>query len=458
MPNAAKVPSRSIGVKLIIVGALALVMGIPALFVDSLIDERTHRAEEVAREVGATVGGRQIFLGPVLAVPYIVTTPDKRFSRGVYVISPARADATITTKNEVRHRSLFKVPVYQSDLKLAASFDLTGVTASAPNNATLEWNKAEFLVSASDPRGALSDATLTVDGKTETFVPATVLDTIASDPDKHQDALNFFGVPAANVAKPDTKFEVSASMAFSGAQRLAVLAYGKTTTVSVRSDWPNPSFDGGFLPVKRTISAQGFSAQWSVPFIARGVRSEGDTELLARLRNTAMGVSFVELADPYQSVTRSVKYVLLFVSLVFLTYFLFETKTGKRVHPAQYLLVGMAQIVFYLLLLSIAERTGFDIAFAIAGTATVGLISSYAGYVFDSRAHGIRALVVFSALYTLIYVLMRLEDQALIVGAIASFVAIATVMYLTRGIDWYDALPGRFASPKVEDTGPEFEG
>jgi inner membrane protein len=170
------------------------------------------------------------------------------------------------------------------------------------------------------------------------------------------------------------------------------------------------------------------------------VYSEGGIETLKALGQTAMGLSFVELADPYQSVNRSLKYAPLFIGLVFLAYFVFEVTTRKRVHPAQYLLIGVAQIVFYLLLLSIAERTGFDFAFALAALATVGLISTYAGWVFESRKHGRLALVVFTFVYALIYVLMRLEDEALLIGALASFAAIACVMYFTRGIDWYGSM------------------
>jgi len=152
---------------------------------------------------------------------------------------------------------------------------------------------------------------------------------------------------------------------------------------------------------------------------------------------TALSVSFVEVTDPYQSVTRSLKYVLLFIGLLFVTYFIFEVTTGKRVHPAQYVLVGVAQIIFYLLLLSMAERIGFDYGFLIAGAATVILLSANAGWIFANRMLASRALVVFTLLYSLIYMLLRLEDNALLVGAIASFLAVAAAMYLTRSIDWY---------------------
>ncbi len=432
------------GVKLIVVCFLALVMTIPALFVWSLIEDRTNRAAQVVNEVGGLVGGPQTFLGPVLAIPYEIPTYEaprsviRAAEHGVYIVFPSRAEATVGTKTEERHRSLFKVPVYRSDIAFNASFDLSGVPANAPDGARLDWNRAEFLVGATDARGAQADATITAGGKVGSFAPAAALQSVAVNLQQGGETqLTLFGVRAAGLAQPNAKFDVTATLKFTGAQRLAVLAFGKATTVSVKGDWPHPSFNGGFLPVTRAVTDQGFEANWSVPFIARGVQAEGTSDVIGRLGHTALGVSFVELADPYQSVTRSLKYAVLFVGLVFLSYFLFEVATGKRVHPAQYILIGVAQLVFYLLLLSIAERIGFDLAFVIAATATVALISAYAGWVFESRKFGLRALVAFATLYGLIYLLLRLEDQALLVGAIASFAAIAAVMYFTRRMDWY---------------------
>jgi len=193
--------------------------------------------------------------------------------------------------------------------------------------------------------------------------------------------------------------------------------------------------------VNRTVSGNGFTAEWSVPFIARGVRAEGSGEAITGLDATALGISFIEVADPYQSVNRSLKYIPLFLGLVFLSYFVFEATTGKRVHFAQYILVGVAQMIFYLLLLSLAERIGFGFGFLLAGGATVILLSANAGWIFASRLQGLRALAIFSVLYVLIYLLLRLEDNALLVGAIASFLAVAAVMYFTRSIDWYGSLP-----------------
>jgi inner membrane protein len=440
----ARIKTRSMGVKLIVVCGLALFMTIPAFFVGGLVEDRTKRAADVIREISGHVGGEQTFLGPTIAIPYSIPPQSQLDSakHGMYLVFPVQASAILKTVTEERHRSLFKVPVFQADLKLDATFDLTGVPVAAPQGAELDWSRAEIVVGVSDARGALADALLTADGSTSTLVPAGVAQDISIGGDQNQHVkLTLFGTNAAGIAKPNARFNVTSALKFSGAQRIAVLAYGKTTHLAAQGDWPSPGFDGGFLPVNRSVSSKGFTAEWSVPFIARGVRAEGPGDSIVGLDATALGVSFIEVADPYQSVNRSLKYVLLFLGLLFLSYFVFEVSTGKRIHPAQYILVGIAQIIFYLLLLSLAERVGFDWGFLLAGAATVILLSANAGWIFRSRVQGMKALVIFTLLYILIYLLLRLEDNALLVGAIASFLAVACAMYFTRWIDWYSSLP-----------------
>jgi inner membrane protein len=432
------------GVKLIVVCALALLLAIPALFVGGLVEDRAQRAAEVIREISGHVGGQQTFLGPTLAIPYSIQSqfPRDFATHGTYIVFPTRASGVVKTTTEERHRSLFKVPVFQADLNLDATFDLTGVPAGAPPGAELDWDRAEIVVGASDARGALADATVTMGEKTSTLVPAEIAQDIFVGKDQRQQLkLTLFGANAGSIAKPNAQFTVTSVLRFSGAQRIAVLAYGKTTHLAVRGGWPSPGFDGGFLPISRSVSRGGFNAEWSVPFIARGIRAEGRADSITGLDSTALGISFIEVADPYQSVNRSLKYALLLLGLVFLSFFMFEVTTGKRVHPAQYVLVGIAQIIFYLLLLSFAERIGFDFGFWLAGTGTVVLLASDAGWIFSSRTQGLRALVIFTVLYVLIYLLLQLEDNALLVGAVASFLIVAAAMYFTREIDWYSSSP-----------------
>jgi len=449
--------SRSMGVKLIVVCGLALLMTIPGLFVLALVSDRQNRAQQVTRDISNNVGGQQTFLGPTLVVPYDTPSqsPIETARHDTYLVFPAQASAVVKAATEERHRSLFRVPVFHADLKLDATFDLTGVPAAARQGATLDWSRAEIVVGVSDARGAIADALATIDGKTRTMAPAETSERIAIGSNQGQPLnLTLFGADAGGIAKPGAQFSVTSTLRFSGAQRIAVLAFGRTTHLAMQGDWPNPGFDGGFLPIARTVTDLGFSADWSVPFIARGVRAEGQSDTITGLDATALGVSFVEVADPYQSVSRSLKYEPLFLGLVFLSYFIFEVTAGKRVHPAQYILVGVAQTIFYLLLLSLAERIGFDFGFLLAGAATVILLSANATWIFASHAQGARALVIFSLLYGLIYVLLRLEDNALLVGAIASFLAVAATMYFTRSIDWYGSIPAAGLSSQGASTLP----
>jgi len=374
--------SRSMGLKLLLVCVLALLMTIPALFVNSIVEDRTKRAADVIQEISGRAGGQQTFLGPSLSIPYSVPPLYKGAlpTHGLYVVFPTKAEAAVKVHTQERNRSLFKVPVYEAELKFDAAFDLTNSPSALPAGAELDWTQAGIVIGVSDARGALVDGTLTANGKTSTFVPAeNVGDENASL------RLTYFGVKVPELAKPNATFNVDANLRFSGAQRLAVLAYGKSTHFTAEGDWPSPGFDGGFLPTKRTVSGQGFTGEWSVPFIARGIPAEGTSTAVSALEHTAMGISFVEVADPYQSVSRSLKYVLLFIGLLFLSYFVFEVTAGKRVHPAQYVLVGIAHMIFYLLLLSLAERIGFDWGFLVGGGATVALLSANAGWIFASR-------------------------------------------------------------------------
>lgn len=447
-----KFGTRSMGLKLIVICFLALLMLIPALLVVALIQDRKGREADVVKQISQDVGGQQTFLGPILAIPYSTPAdlPNEPAKHGMYFVFPKQASAMVKTTTEERRRSLFRVPVFRADLKLDSTFDLTGVPA-ALSSMNLDWSRAEILVGVSDARGAQSDATLATGGKTFTLTPAESAPNLLLGSNQYsQTRLTLFGAHVPNLAAPNAQFSVSSTLHFSGAQRIAVLAWGKTTHVTEQGDWPNPGFDGGFLPISRTVNGSGFTAEWSVPFIARGVRAEGPADSMSGLDATAMGVSFIEVASPYQSVNRSLKYVPLFLGLVFLSYFIFEVTTGKRIHPAQYILVGMAQIIFYLLLLSFAERIGFDLGFLIAGIASVGLLSANAGWILASRRQGFRALVIFGFLYLLIYLLLRLEDNALLVGALASFAAVTVAMYFTRNLDWYGSLPER-AAPSARE-------
>jgi inner membrane protein len=314
----------------------------------------------------------------------------------------------------------------------------------------VDWTQARLVLGFSDLRGAKADVNgvfTTAAGPTKlAFTPSSNVDLggVATPNGVRNLAgenatFGLVSAPASALVNAAGGGTFKVSLHFTGAKRLSVLPFAKTTRVSVSGDWANPSFDGGFPPETRQLKDGAFTAAWSVPFIARGLSDNAPAGALslAALGAKDLGVTLAPGNDPYQNVIRALKYAVMFVGLVFLTFFVFEALSGRRVHPAQYVLIGLAQMVFYLLLLSLSEYIGFDPAFAVAAVATVGLIGFYAGWAFNSAAYRWRALVIFSIVYSLIYLLMRLEDFALLAGSIASFLGLAMAMYLTRNIDWY---------------------
>jgi inner membrane protein len=464
-PPAAKPGSKSAdwGAKAILVFILAVLMAIPGVFVFSLVLDRQHRAETVTQQVSALQGGPQQLLGPMLIAPYVAPRPPANDANGVphpqppdsgwYVVSPDEGTVNVSLKASSLHRSIFNVPVYEADANIDARFSPPPTNVNLPAGSTVNWPAARLVVGFSDLRGAKSDVTgVFTDpaGKTPiVFSPTTgvSLGSPGTQPSADAAKSGYGLVEAPGAAVVASKGGVlHVSLRFTGAERLSVMPFAKSTVVKVAGDWPAPSFDGSFLPEARQLARTGFSASWSVPFIARGLSDHGSTEALSldQLSAKDLGVSLVAGSDPYQMMMRALKYAVMFVGLVFLTFFVFETLSGQRVHAAQYLLVGLAQMAFYLLLLSLSEYLGFDGAFAIAAVATVLLMGLYAGAAFRSRGRGAQALAVFAAVYGLIYLLMRLEDFALLAGSIASFLGLAGAMYLTRNLDWY----GGKATPK----------
>jgi inner membrane protein len=233
------------------------------------------------------------------------------------------------------------------------------------------------------------------------------------------------------------------TLKLNGTGQLYFAPVGRDTSVALHSDWPHPKFDGAFLPDEPSddITAEGFKRQWTVPYLRRSLSQEmvSPENLSHAVSATSFGVKFYKPVDHYQLVDRALKYAILFVGLSFLAFFLIEVLTGARVHAVQYLLVGAAQVLFYLLLLSVAEHRGFEEAYLWSSAATVGLTFLYAMSAFRSWFGALIVLGVLILLYGLLFMLLREEDYALLVGAMASFAILAVTMFVTRKIDWYQA-------------------
>lgn len=436
---------RSFGLKLLLVCALALMMAIPALFVYSVVYDRTLRQNAAITDVSERYGGPQAVMGPFISLPYAVTRTsgdDTQTEYGIVVLYPETGEVDAVIDTQERRRGIHVVPVFEADITHTARFDPARIGQTVPRGASVFWEDAYLYTGLSETRTMTEATELVLDGTRLEVEPIT--DTASGSgyrrvPNHSGDLV---GSRLEGFEARTAPFEVTAKLRFTGAQSFSALPFARDTRVNLSSDWPDPSFSGGYQPGSYTpesAAGEGFSASWNVPYEARGIPGAGlNLAIPSGLSNQSlMRTGFLKTNSPYQSVQRALKYALMFIGFVFLAYFLFEIASAQRAHPAQYVLVGLAQSVFYLMLLALSERLGFDLAFLIAASLTVLLTAGYAASVFGSRRYGLFALATLTGVYALIYMLMRLDDYALLVGALTSFTAIALTMWMTRNVNWY---------------------
>jgi inner membrane protein len=450
---------RSLGLKFLLVCVLAVLMSLPAYTIFAFIYERTSRADAVVQEVGETFGGQQAFVGPILVAPYRAARtvtgdqgrPVQQIEEGWYAVFARTGSADAAVDTDVRERGIFKVRTYAADVDFSARFDLQGEPSAAPEGAVIDWSRAVILIGVADPRSAAATAQIQIEGgATIPLEPGSAYANVfpgaglqssyepsSFRPTQVNTGMQWMAADVSGLARPGAQFALTSRLRFSGVESLSLAAFARDTDLRIHGDWADVSYVGSFPSHPDAQSQEAFDARWSVPLVARNIANAGPTTQLAGAVQQFVTTRFVDPSNPYQSVTRALKYAILFIGVVFLAYFLFESTSPLRVHPAQYVLVGLAQVIFYLLLLAIAERVGFDWAFLIAATATVLLIGLYLGAVFKDKQRGYAGVAAFAVLYALIYLLMRLEDYALLVGSLAAFVAIAAAMYYTRNLDWY---------------------
>jgi|CXWL01.1.fsa_nt_gi inner membrane protein len=438
-------------VKLGLLGFLVLVLLIPVSQVTDLVRERQGRQMSVADEIAGTWGGPQRLVGPVLAVPYHVSRINRQVVDGRVVDSPYDDPGTVyllpktlswrgTMAPELRSRGIFDVVVYASELTAEGSFVLPTELVPGEPLAKPHWAEARLALAVPDPKGLVRGISLRLQPTAGSelavaFTPGT---------GPAQGVLGS-GISAAIVAPAQEPPEPGSTLAFAfdlalrGSQDLQVLAAGEETTLTLTSPWPSPSFSGAFLPSDRTVGPAGFQAKWSVPYFGRGFPQQWDGASvdLATLQAAEFGVTLVQPADGYQRTERAVKYAALFILLTFGLLFMLELLSPVRLHPAQYLLVGFSLCLFFLLLLAISEHLGFEGAYGLAAVATTLLVAGYTAAILAAPKHGLAVAAALGTLYGYLFVLLRLEDLALLLGALGLFAVLAGVMFLTRRLDWY---------------------
>jgi inner membrane protein len=471
----------SLAVKIAIIGGLILILLIPLGMVSSLVSERQSRQKEAAKEVADSWGRPQVLAGPVLTVPYLVHIKNEKglnIGTQTYWVRflPETLKIEGNVESEKRNRGIFEVAVYRTGLHWTGTFQRPSFDDWHVEPEDILWRDAYLAIGVPDMRGTTSGVGLTWGNRTLQLAPG------GAEGGLWHSGLKV-GVPDLEAGKTGDSYAFAFDLAVNGSEELSFLPLAKETTVALKSNWPSPSFCGEFLPAKRTVRGTGFEALWNVSWFGRSYpqqwrtsetkeqvpatqlnastgrdypqelrTSEAKEQAPADALNaSAFGVQLFQPVDAYQKTERSTKYAALFLVLTFLTFFLYEQFNPFSLHPVQYLLVGFALCLFYLLLLSISEHTPFGLAYLTAAAATVLLIGGYSAAILHGALRALLMTFVLGSLYGYLYVLLQLEDYALLLGSLGLFLILALVMYLTRRIDW--ASPRRNPLP-VTDAVP----
>lgn len=449
---------NSTTIKLLTMGLLILLLLIPALMIQDLIREREQRRQSAIREVSGKWGLAQTLTGPLLILPYrtYATTDDGRTlttTRHAYFL-PEALEVNGEIVPETRYRGIYEVVVYTSTLSVRGHFAPPNFADWDIADADILWQEATMAVGLSDLRGINENVVVQWNGTPHTFNPGVeandVLDSGIST-----------RVPVSAAAPPPGQYTFSLDLDLNGSGALMMVPLGQETTLHLASTWATPSFDGAFLPDEREVTGDGFTAQWRVLHLNRNYPQQWRGTLPAQsspspdynrdyimemepaykassgLSASAYGVRLLLPVDRYQKTMRAAKYAVLVIVFTFLTFFFAEIRQRERVHPFQYILVGLALCLFYALLLSLAEYMLFNIAYVLAGGATVALVALYARSIFHTMRLALITGGVLLIVYGFVFVMLQLEDYALLVGSIGLFVALALTMYLSRSIDWY---------------------
>jgi inner membrane protein len=434
-------------VSISLLGALLL---IPVGMIDGVISERQNRRQEAVREVTSIWGNQQTVVGPLLVVPFLrkITENDKdgvtktRTEIGHASFLPEKLRTGGRLRCETRYRGIYKVPVYSADLDISGAFVHPDFSELGIDNVNVLWERAYLAFRVSDARAIMNQVTLHWNGVDIPFLPG----------------VGEFGGKETGIHVPmkerlkGERFEFSSHVTLNGSENLFFAPFGKETVVEISSNWVSPCFQGNWLPIERKISEKGFQAKWSIPYLGRNYPQQwkSDAGFDEAILPSCFGIRFIPTLDQYSMAKRSTKYGILFILLTFTALWLFEIVAKVRIHPIQYLLVGAGLSLFFLLEISIAEHIGFASAYLCATLLVTSLIYFYCRFVLGGLRRSTILATVVLLLYGYLYTLLMNQDYALLIGSIFLFLVLATVMFITRKIDWY-------SPQRRTEVIPEFE-
>ncbi len=428
--------TQSITFKGLIVGILTFILLIPSFMIQGLIHERQERSEEAIAKINAKWSEAQTFCGPILTVPYTLATIEldgkQRATRNEMNFTPNVLKIDTKLKPEERYYGIYKTILYRSEINISGEFDRIDVEGMAGEE--LDLKNACIKFGLSDLKGITKDIELTVNGKRYAA-------DVTGDIDNVLGKVLTVALNDSALLSSDGKLVFSSTIFLKGSSNISFIPVGKTTTVEVKGEWASPGFIGGFSPDSQIENGL-FTAKWNVLRFNRNIPDTWRNNNVNSFDDASFGVNLIQTVDHYQQNMRSAKYALMFIALTFVVFFFVEILTRKRIHPIQYLLVGIALILFYSLLLSLSEQLNFALAYLIASAATIALITAYTYSIFKNKLQTGLLMVVLMGLYAFLYVILQLEDRALMIGSIGLFLILGVIMYISRKVSWYKTSEG----------------
>ena len=427
--NEARLKS-SIVLRMIVIVLIALFLLIPMAMIRGLIAERRERREAAIAEVAEKWARPQTIVGPILTIPMSKSVRDEAGKESITVerlqILPDSLEIAGVLGTEVRYRGIYEVVLYNSQLTARGSFDLTKISKETWNSVTPLWQDAYLTIGISDLRGIKENVTVKWNSK-ELNAHGGVLPENAV-----RSGMTF--APPLDPSIQTYSFDFALNL--NGSSELSFAPTGTRTHVSMRSTWPAPSFVGRFLPDRRTVGPDGFSAEWTVLELNRNFPQFWLNDQYEPTRCN-FGVSLLLPVDHYQKTNRTTKYAIMIIALTFWALFLSEVLARQLLHPIQYGFIGFALVLFYLLLLSLSEHLGFDRSYLASSLSAWLLVTLYCYAVLSKKRLAVFVGALLLAFYVFFYVLLQLEDYALLIGSLALLVVLAAIMYLTRKVNWF---------------------
>ena len=418
-------------IKGLIIGVLALLLLIPAEFVQNLIKEREAREKEAFTEVSSKWADRQNITGPVLVIPYTKATKDNNGGpitiKSFAYFLPDKLNIESAVRPEKRYRGIYEVMLYSSSIKLNGSFTALSLQKLNLVPSDMVWNEAYVCLGITDAKGLKDELQLTWNDSTLPLTPSVINNAVLKE--------GFISPVIINETTANATINFSSQISLNGSQQLLFTPVGKQTTVQMQSTWPDPSFTGNQLPDSSGISRKGFQARWKSLSHTRNFPQAWKDDSY-NLSSASFGADLFIPVNGYQKTMRSVKYAILCILLSFTAFFLIETNNKKSVHPVHYALIGFALVLFYTLLLSFSEYIGFNGAYAIATAATVGLITWFVKGLLQSIKLSVLLSIVLVLLYSYVFTILQLQDYALLLGSVGLFLTLAVVMYYSRKVQW----------------------